>query len=333
MIVFYDKNRIAYLDFLKGIAITSVILLHALPPSFLTKAFACFHISHAVPIFLFVAGITSYISYEKSSNNSFRYQINKSITSSIKLFCPYILFCLAILLFRNEPFRLKNILYGQLGPGGYFPLLFIQHLFIFPFIVMFYKKTNNKNKFLIILFLCSAMLEWACLSIDISAKTYRILWIRYIYVACLGLYFYNNSNLNKLCLTFFALISSIYIYMTCYHELQIPFIPAPEWSFQHYPAYFYTLFLCSFLSKIAQSVQFYHTVSFLGKNSYYIFLSQMFLFSTFYPTLNTSLPLKVVFALLFSISTGILVNLLSSYLKLTKIGKYLSSLEKRFLEV
>ena len=49
------KKQIVYLDFIKGIAAISVVLLHALPKDVLQGSFAFVHIWQAVPLFVFVS--------------------------------------------------------------------------------------------------------------------------------------------------------------------------------------------------------------------------------------------------------------------------------------
>ena len=48
------QNHLENIDFIKGLAAISVILLHTLPESVLYGSFAVFHIWQAVPIFLFI---------------------------------------------------------------------------------------------------------------------------------------------------------------------------------------------------------------------------------------------------------------------------------------
>ena len=55
------KARISNIDFVRGVAIISVILLHTLSANALKLSYASLHIGQAVPIFLF---ITLYLSFK-----------------------------------------------------------------------------------------------------------------------------------------------------------------------------------------------------------------------------------------------------------------------------
>jgi peptidoglycan/LPS O-acetylase OafA/YrhL len=72
-----DKNRhLDHIDFIKGLAAISVILLHTIPQSVLYGAFAVYHIWQAVPIFLF---ITFYLGFRNLEKKKVSYKSYYSI--------------------------------------------------------------------------------------------------------------------------------------------------------------------------------------------------------------------------------------------------------------
>ncbi|SHN62992.1 acyltransferase family protein [Desulfovibrio litoralis] len=285
------KNRIDYLDFVKGLAIISVVLLHTLPSGWLKPIFAVFHIWQAVPVFIFVAGITGCITWERRKKNISAYY--KDLPSKIwGLYLPYII---AVLLYQLYVFDFMNpfhfvtsILSGSVGPGGYFVSLIVQHMLIFPFILMLRDKLGNDNKFLLACLFISFLLEWlfvsACAA-DPNADNmfYRFFYGRYLFVAALGATFYNNQSLfSAFKLRVLSGISIVYIILTLYFGISLSFIPN-EWNPQHYPSYFYTYLLVAWLVKNKNKVSdsLHHIISKFGKNSYDIFITQLFIFSTF----------------------------------------------------
>jgi peptidoglycan/LPS O-acetylase OafA/YrhL len=63
------NKRLPEIDFVKGVAIVSVLLLHTLPEKILYLSFASLHIWQAVPLFIFV---TFYLSFKSLVANSER---------------------------------------------------------------------------------------------------------------------------------------------------------------------------------------------------------------------------------------------------------------------
>ena len=49
------SSRLHYIDFVKGVAALSVVLLHTLPNAILKGTCAVYHIWQAVPVFLFIS--------------------------------------------------------------------------------------------------------------------------------------------------------------------------------------------------------------------------------------------------------------------------------------
>lgn len=283
--------RIDYLDFIKGFAIISVVLLHTLPSAWLNPLLSVFHIWQAVPLFMFVAGITGCITWERRKKD-FRIYYKDLPAKAWTVYLPYVIAVVLYQIYVWEPVGaipfIRSILYGQVGPGGYFVSLIVQHMIFFPLLLRMRDKLNDDKKFLLYCLLLSALVEWLSaryLCTDPSADNmyYRFFYGRYLFVTALGAVFYNNEHLfSPATLNKLMLASIVYMVGATYMDIKFSFIPY-EWAPQHYPAYFYTYVLVQWLRdnryKAPQTL--HNIITTFGKNSYEIFITQLFVFSTF----------------------------------------------------
>lgn len=285
-----DASYFGELDFIKAVAIFSVIILHSVPPDALHSIFAPFHIWHAVPIFILISGVTSTVSIDRRGNFSIleEYSVKRFFHKIRRILLPFTLVWLleAIVLLESgkENFNqiLRYYLVGGVGPGSYFTPLFIQHLLVFPIIYWILNKFAPSNKLLFLcgLFLFSLFIEWICVLVAIPDWIYRFLYIRYFFASILGIY-YIKGWLSIKQILFFAPLSILYIFLVSYLDHSFLFI-YPSWDFHHAPAYFYTLILVFFLGfiyRVASPISFY--LENIGKASYHIFLIQMLWFWIF----------------------------------------------------
>jgi len=286
--IFTEKKYYEEIDFIKSIAILSVIVLHSLSTNIKLRIFAPFHIWHAVPIFMVVAGINSSLLLLDKDYEAFKeYSLEKIKKKFIRIVIPFIIILaceLLLIYFFKGPME-ESIFYfiisGGYGAGSYFVPIFIQHILIFPLVLIFLRKTpiSYFNK-IVFLFLVSILLEKICMIAGISEEVYRLLYVRYFFASVLG-------AVLVICkpkffhLILFSCISFLYIFYTSYYEYELPII-YPAWIFQHAPAYFWTLmiilllwFLYPKLSLLSNSLMK------IGKYSYHIFLVQMVYFWCF----------------------------------------------------
>lgn len=283
-------SRIDYLDFIKGIAIIGVILLHTFPSSWLRPMAAMLHIWQAVPLFLFLAGITGCIAWERRKKDFGVYYKDMPLRVW-GIYLPYIVAVVLYNLYQREypgvlPF-IQSILFGEVGPGGYFPSLIVQHMLFFPLLLRMRDKVRDDKRFLIYSVLISAAIEWTCaaaLAADPERSTfYRFFYGRYLFAAALGAVFYNNENLfSPKTLKNLAIGSIAYMTAVLYFDMTITLLPN-AWNAQHYPAYFYTFVMVQWLRNNRRmfGAAFERLISTFGKNSYDIFVTQLFVFSTF----------------------------------------------------
>lgn len=121
-------ERVEEIDFVKGIAIISVIILHTVSNNFLYDSLAYFHIWQAVPLFIL---ISFYLIFSKiNKNNSFKSYYNSKKFKQIlnRIIIPFIVIQLIIfivILLINGYDKTKDIIsYLGVGPGAYYPYIY-----------------------------------------------------------------------------------------------------------------------------------------------------------------------------------------------------------------
>ena len=107
-----SDNRIINYDFIKGVAIIFVILLHLFSAYSVLPPHVAYHIGNAVPLFLITTTLLRYKKLEKSGMNGYWSSIVES-TSKCKII---IFFCRTrILVFENLVFVLAFCLFSSVS--------------------------------------------------------------------------------------------------------------------------------------------------------------------------------------------------------------------------
>ena len=218
----FNHSRTGYyeeIDFIKAIAIISVIILHTLSHSQLYDIYTPFHIWHAVPIFLMIAGMNSTLSATKQGDSVFhsQYSTLKLKKSFEKIILPFLIVwvfeILILVIFRKTPVTTREIIFsffsGGIGPGGYFTPLYLQHLLFFPIILWIRNRLTSHSQYVILMgfFLVSVFFEWLCIIIDMPGWLYRLLYVRYFFAAVIGSHIITQDK-QKVGYPFTGLISN-----------------------------------------------------------------------------------------------------------------------------
>jgi hypothetical protein len=138
-----DKQYIPQFDFIKGIAIISVILLHA---GIGLKYFSPYWIGQSVPLFICVSCALNCLSLSGGGGIIKNYFIfSKFKKLFIRVFVPFMLtqILLIILFIKSHNFSVKGFLAsGGIGPGSYYPWVYLQLWFLMPFIFSLVKRNR-----------------------------------------------------------------------------------------------------------------------------------------------------------------------------------------------
>lgn len=278
------------IDFAKGIAIYLVILLHCLPENFVHhNKLICLSIGQAVPLFMFIGGFLFYytaVTRPPDFRNSLPKLFNRII---YPFFVVIAIIYSAMFLFGD--FYLRSVVFLEnSGPGGYFPVVYCQIILL---LILFHKLTHaHRNSIALIassLLVC-LFLEHLTLYFDkikYGSAIYRLLCIRYVFVAILGYvtcktfiigFKPNFTNIVSLLLCFLA---SAYYSMSSENIFTLGGIIPIGWKgAQHTLSAFYTLSFFLFLVWIMKYIPSFLTrmTILAGKASYHIFLFQMIYF-------------------------------------------------------
>ncbi len=315
------------IDFIKSVAIVAVITLHSLPAKTLYAILAPFHIWHAVPIFIVIAGMNGTLSNVQRSGGSIfphAYSSSRLQRHFRNIIIPFLTIWLLEIVVQacTKKIAPGKIIYtffaGGIGPGSYFTPVYIQHLMIFPMILWLKNKFQTLNRYAFVLFflLLSLSLEWLCLVFSVPEWLYRLLYVRYLFAAFLGSYLLSPGFTKSMALLLTA-VSLVYIVCLSYGAFN-PAMMYPSWGFQHAPAYFYTVFLVVCLWHLYPLFQrFDFAIMFIGKATYHIFLLQMVWFKMIAHTVQGFVPDNVVY-LAINIAVCLLLGCL--FFKMQELG-------------
>ncbi|KAA6318648.1 hypothetical protein EZS27_031368 [termite gut metagenome] len=269
------------IDFIKGIAILSVIFLHNTPHHYL---FSIAWIGQAVPLFLLVTAYLTYVGFEKKSVDV--YFSKKSVKKMAnRIFLPFMIVtliqCMIYFSFKSNIAIKSIIASGGIGPGSYYPWLYLQCWIMLPFIIKIVDSISIRKSFILFLVIC-ILLEFMSCSINISGFLYRLLFYRYLFLLYLGCLIKKLYLKIDMKLTILAAISLIFMMIVEYEHLNLEPFFINQWAVYHWVTEFYPLLIFLFLVQLYRKMQDTIITKFfiiLGTYSYEIFLCQMFVFS------------------------------------------------------
>lgn len=276
------NQRNLFLDFLKGIAILCVIFIHNLPDAVLSETKSFFHIGQAVPIFMVVSGYLGYAKHSKSKTTPTLDQISKLIK---RVLIPFwiVLGLQIILKLGMDNLNTKSLFEkGGIGPGSYYPYVFIQCSLVLPFIVAIVKRYKNTIISAAIMIAISVLLNAILSLTNISEPAYRLLAVRYLFYIYLGCLWKKDGVKSKSTLLALTVISGIFVYLQRYEHVNFEPFVYNDWRGYNYLGAFYTMGVIYILNKIFYlpiGEKLKSGLALLGNYSYEIFLTQMFIFS------------------------------------------------------
>ena len=298
-------------DFLKGVAVSFVILLHTLDNESLNSIGHIYHIGHAVPIFVLVTFILSFMTLAKRSGTEIQYwySTKRWITMFRKVLFPYVVlqgcFLLLLIITKDTKHMHSMLIGGGIGPGSYYPWIYLQFWLVMPLLYLILKRTTLFVG-CVIFFLLNEIMQISCCYFNVSDHLYRLLACRYLFLAFLG-YLFWKIDIRKYVYAIFAAIGVMY-YLSLDKVDYVPFL-FNSWMTQQLPAFFYTILLMKVLllifDRMKMTIVGYYFVL-LGENSWYIFLLQMLFVTITSIKMLSFIPSKLFQSILYVIIVYVL---------------------------
>ncbi len=298
-----SNSRIYFFDFIKGISIICVVLMHIIYFYYDSNQYGNFSFllnyflkifRFSVPFFIISSGFLLNLK-SLSPKNVFSFY-NKKI---FKLIIPYFIFCILFFVLKNNYFNLKEFIYGFITGNILIPYYFMSILFqfyiIYPIIFFLMNKFNNKN-ILILSFIISFIS---------SMFLYKInnfyIFLPYLIYFVFGIFLkkqIKETNLENILKSKNVIRFNIFI-ITIYSLFGLIGLSEHYSNFQF--AYSISLFLLFFVFKEKIENKF-KTVTLLGKNSLYIFLTHFFIIESINNLIKNKFNITIEFIIFLSLS-------------------------------
>lgn len=285
VIILNKKGYDPFIDFIKAYAIICVLAGHTFPYRDETGYGLWYGMQ--VPLFVLVQVFHVF----KKENPSFNFK-----KTMWRVFVPFIILQLGLfllLLFHSNSLNFwidQYIIGGGIGPGSYFPWVYLQLAILLPIVRPCFLKGGKIGKAIICIAICEG-LEILTAMINMPDDIYRLLSIRYFFLIYLGwIWVKDGIVINKatICLSVASMISIVYF--EYFYIPTEPWFYDTAWNFHRWPCYFYVShLLCYMIYLIYQKVSdvpfVMKSVKFLAKCSYEIFLLQMVVLP-FFPAMD-----------------------------------------------
>lgn len=284
-----------FLDFIKGICIIWVIWEHTM--GWKDQTAFWYWGKLAVPLFLL---IQTFHVFKRGINQV--YWPNWSKVSS-RVVIPFIIVAIISLLIQYllgdlQTGWLKSVYkFGIMGPGGYYPLVYVQFAVLIPLLGLYYKRYGI-IKGLWTTLCISILLEILCAWIGVGEWFWRLLSVKYILLIRVGYIWSEKIRVNTVSMTL-ALVSMVFIYLFEYQCLNFsPLFYDSEMSWRgcHWICYFYPIYILPVILYgiyISLNGLICRILQHIGKASYEIFLMQMLIIGVAMnhrETINAVLP-------------------------------------------
>lgn len=312
------QNHLENIDFIKGFAAISVILLHTLPLSVLYSSFAVYHIWQAVPLFLFITFYLGFRNFEKTGNVFEGYYSKDRVKKVFqKLWLPLLILAAIEAIFfcsiGNSSRAFGSLLCIGNGPGSYYIWVYMQIWVLLPLI---YALLKNRG-----ILLGGGILLIISIIGDFIIERYinfapGFFCYRYLFLSVPAYMYLKGIKIKEM--WSLILLSVVYLYFMLYCGVPKIFdLVLPNgWEMQTSLGFFYTLFLFIFLSKIFEKIRNSKLTKYIthyGTLSWEIFLVQMvllgsgvveFVCTRLFQSNYLQVGFKVIFVLFLSLLVG-----------------------------
>lgn len=301
-----QKNYIPVIDYIKAFAMCMVVTTHFF--TYDEKDFALFIyvIQMGMPLFMFIMSYNFAMSADRHGLNDLSAlyapaQMKKHFGGILPAYTLMAVVEAAFHIARGQGLGFGEFLYAYVtggldggSHGGYFFCIYWQFLLFAPLLYLLVKRWPMQT-FLAAL-IADAFYEWLVGAIDIPRELNRLLFIRYLFIAVFGIYFYLWRDRVKLWWVALGMAGSLcYITALEYGGLDWPL--TTYWLNTNVYASFYFCGLAIFAFHFAQYKQLpgrLHTlVRAIGRSTWTIYLFQMLYFRLGWNAPLTDLPLAV----------------------------------------
>lgn len=279
-----------FIDFLKGVCILFVIFTHCFPSELVVLSFFPLWGSPAVPLFLIVQVFHTYKKgIEKVTVNFTRLWqrvVKPFFLSELVIVLLYYGYSVITGKLGFWTMLISVISWGGIGPGSYYPWVYVQFAILLPLMTFIFKYIKNDVLLAIVWVLIAETLEIICSIIDLPEYKYRLIFFRYTFLMYLGYILVFKGYVLNLITIFLSIISMTFILIFSYTDINLEplFFCSKEWKSFHWICYIYVAYMLLYIIKQAycKLERYQYIIEYfnkMGRHSYEIFLFQMFYFA------------------------------------------------------
>jgi peptidoglycan/LPS O-acetylase OafA/YrhL len=279
--------HIIQIDILKAFAIIAVILLHALPLEFFIHIGSPYHLWHAVPLLILIAGFTSAYAYKRYGFTTLKqcYSPSLILKRYKRLLIPFLICWIVEIAILFSIHQLSpdivqvflSLTRGGYGWGAYFIPVILQSILIVPLLYLLARQDPTR---MVVIALCiSVLFDAVCILMGWNTDLTSFLYLRFMFAGALGVWLVTTDKYSTSWIVAGAGISLLYLTVSTYTPLLSAF---PDYTgyggVLQTPAFIWTAIIVItgiiYLPKDEES----RTVRYLseiGKASWHIFLAQL----------------------------------------------------------
>mgnify|MGYP007029248378 FL=1 len=325
-----QKKYIPIIDYLKAFAIVLVVTTHFF--TYKDKDFALFIyvIQMGMPLFMFISSYNFAMSAERHGLNTLSAlyapaQMKKHFGGILPAYTLLFVVELAANLWLGKGYSLGDLLYAYISGGlnggshgGYFFCIYWQFLLFAPLLYLLLRRWPEQT--LLAALALDMLYEFAVGALDIPRALNRLLFIRYLFIAVFGLYFYLWRSRVRLWMVALGAVFSLgYITALEYFGLDWPL--TTYWLNTNVYASFYYIAVAVFAFHFFEQKQLpgklHMLVRTIGCSTWQIYLFQMLFFRLHWSAPLGELPLflKVLIGDAFCVAVGCLWSALESRMR------------------